>query len=126
CPKQSSIKVSKQFTYEYRSSIPRGTEHLEGRSNEDELSRLIKQRAIECGFDLVGIIAAARPETFDHFADGLRQGLHGTMDYLPRRESAYAHPEGVLPSVRSIIVAGMCYDPPDEKPHRRDDGRTRD
>lgn len=71
----------------------------------------LKQRGKELGFSLIGMTAAARPETLDYFRDWLRQGYYGSMEYLPRRESAYEHPRGVQVGVRSIIVAAMNYGP---------------
>lgn len=71
----------------------------------------LKQRGIELGFSQIGITAAARPETLDHFQEWLRQGYYGTMEYLPRRESAYEHPSGVQVGVKTILVAAMNYGP---------------
>lgn len=73
------------------------------------ISQTLKQRGMELGFALVGIAPAARPETLGYFQDWLRQGLHGTMEYLPRREKAYEHPQGVQIGVKSIIVTAMHY-----------------
>lgn len=80
-------------------------------SPDSELSLVLKERAKELGFDLVGIAPAARPDTLDQFQDWLRQGFQGEMSYLTRRAAAYEHPRGVLPSVRTIIVTALNYGP---------------
>lgn len=74
-----------------------------------ELKEHLRQRGYELGFSQIEVAAAARPETLAHFQSWLREGLHGTMDYLPRREKAYEHPEGVQVGVRTILVATMSY-----------------
>jgi len=74
-----------------------------------ELVQALKERGRDLGFPLVGVAVAARPETYDLFRDWLKQGLHGEMGYLARREAAYEDSSGVLPGVRTIIMAAMEY-----------------
>jgi len=74
------------------------------------LKEQIKQSAKESGFALCGVAPAARPETFDFLQSWLREGHHAGMEYIPRREQAYAHPEAVLQSVRSVIMLAATYD----------------
>ncbi|WP_437185690.1 tRNA epoxyqueuosine(34) reductase QueG [Planctomicrobium sp. SH668] len=75
----------------------------------EELSRHVKAAALELGFELVGIAPAVQPETFGYFQDWVRHGLHASMDYIPRREQAYEHPEGVQVGARNVIVCAMNY-----------------
>jgi len=74
-----------------------------------DLGAAIRTRALELGFAHVGITPAARPDTLEYFRDWLQQGFYGEMNYLPRRESAYEHPQGVQVGVRSIIITAMNY-----------------
>jgi epoxyqueuosine reductase len=74
---------------------------------------LVKRRARELGFDPVGIARAGPADTFDHFEDWLAAGHAGEMDYLRRHAAAHRHPASVLPEVRSVIMVGMNYKPPD-------------
>ncbi|HWL08431.1 MAG TPA: tRNA epoxyqueuosine(34) reductase QueG [Planctomicrobium sp.] len=78
---------------------------------DQELAERLKQRGTELGFSLVGIAVAARPDTFDLFRDWLQQGFHGEMKYLPERESVYEDSSGVMPGVKTIIMAAMNYGP---------------
>ena len=69
----------------------------------------IKAAAQALGFELVGIAPAVRPVGYDALQDWLTAGYSGEMQYIPRRLDAYAHPEHVLPNVRSVIMLGMNY-----------------
>lgn len=74
-----------------------------------ELTTALKRCAVELGFDLVGVAPAARPDGFDWLRRWLDHGFAGVMNYIPRRESAYEHPRGVLPSVCSVVMLAMNY-----------------
>jgi len=74
-----------------------------------ELAARIKAEAAHLGFSLVGIAPAARPDTLDFLHDWLNRGMHGEMGYMSRRKDAYAHPSGVMPEVRSLILLSMNY-----------------
>jgi epoxyqueuosine reductase len=71
---------------------------------------ILKQRALEFGFDLVGIAPAEADKDSEFFAKWIKQGYGGEMRYLenPRRED----PRRVLPSVKSIICVGLIYNAP--------------
>ena len=86
------------------------TPHTAGRSAVDsELSASVKDEALRVGFDLVGIAPAVAPGGFDHLQEWLRRGYAGEMQYIERREEAYAHPGGVLESARSVIMLAINY-----------------
>ena len=73
------------------------------------LSQTISEEARRIGFDLVGIAPAVTPTGFHSFQQWLRSGYAGQMEYLPRREAAYSHPEHVLPAVRSVVMLAKNY-----------------
>lgn len=75
----------------------------------DVMSRAIREQAHALGFELVGIAPAVAPETLAHFETWLARGFAGEMAYMERRRDAYAHPEHVLPPVRSVVMLGMVY-----------------
>ncbi|NNJ25931.1 tRNA epoxyqueuosine(34) reductase QueG [Alienimonas chondri] len=80
------------------------------------LTAALKERSAELGFTLCGVAPAARPDTLDALTDWLAAGFHGEMGYMERRRDAYAHPDGVLPGVRSVVMLATSYhtaDPPD-------------
>lgn len=78
-------------------------------TDRESKTAAVRSAAFGVGFDLVGIAPAVSPPGLGHFADWLQQGFAGEMQYLPRRESAYAHPEHVMPTVRSIVMLAVNY-----------------
>ncbi len=74
------------------------------------LSLAIKERALEAGFDLVGIAPLAAWKDLEFSRQWVEQGYGGEMRYLenPKRED----PRQVLPSAKSVICAGLIYNTP--------------
>ena len=105
----ATIGGKSQATTEF--NIGRRLEFIRSGNNvtSPSLESGLKAKALELGFDLCGIAAAARPEGFDWLRRWLDRGFAGEMDYIPRRESAYEHPRGVLPAVRSVVMLAMNY-----------------
>ena len=70
----------------------------------------IKQRALEVGFDLVGIAPPSAAKDLEFLPQWLKKGYGGEMRYLanPRRE----YLRRVLPSVKSMICVGLIYNTP--------------
>jgi epoxyqueuosine reductase len=70
-------------------------------------ANIIKQRALEVGFDLVGIAPPSALKDLEFLPRWLNKGYGGEMRYLadPRRED----PRHVLPSVKSILCLGLAY-----------------
>jgi epoxyqueuosine reductase len=71
---------------------------------------IIKRRALETGFDLVGIAPPTALKDSEFLSVWIKKGFGGEMRYLagPRRED----PHRVLPSVKSIISVGLIYNTP--------------
>ncbi len=67
----------------------------------------IRQRALEVGFDLVGISPPSAVKDLEFLPKWLKKGYGGEMRYLanPRREDL----RRVLPSVKSVICVGLIY-----------------
>lgn len=70
----------------------------------------LKQRAIDLGFDLVGIAPAVPGRDLEFAREWLDRGYAGEMAYLsnPKR----LDPKLVLPSLQSVICVGLIYDTP--------------
>jgi epoxyqueuosine reductase len=77
----------------------------------------IKQKAIESGFDLVGITDASPipPGQFEHFAAWLASGFAGRMEYLHRNPDKRFRPTELLENAKSVIVVGLNYKPSEQK-----------
>jgi epoxyqueuosine reductase len=82
-------------------------------TSSDSLTADLKAAAIAIGFDLVGIAPAVTPLGFTRLQHWLEQGHAGEMQYLPRREAAYEHPQHVLDGVRSVVMVAVGYTGPE-------------
>ena len=75
------------------------------------LEERLKARALEIGFDLIGIAGAEPADGFDRLTEWLARGFAGAMNYMERRHEARRTPQSVLPTVRSVIMTAMNYNP---------------
>lgn len=71
------------------------------------LKHLLKQKALETGFDLVGVAPVGVWEDLKFARQWVEQGYGGEMRYLenPRRHD----PRLVLPSAQSVLCVGLIY-----------------
>lgn len=71
----------------------------------------IKQKAIELGFNLVGVTPATPSPTLSAYMRWINKGMHGAMGYLerPDRISRRQNLKKVMPSAESLIIVGMDY-----------------
>lgn len=70
---------------------------------------MVKQRARELGFDLVGIAPVTNPPTYPYFLDWLAKGYHATMAYMERRKEERKDVRSLLPDAKAVIVAAISY-----------------
>jgi epoxyqueuosine reductase len=82
----------------------------------------IKAAARRLGFDLVGVAPAVTPTGLHALVEWLAQGHAGTMEWMPKRAAAYAHPNSVLDGVRSLVLLGTNYRTADPPPLREGEG----
>ena len=75
------------------------------------LEERLKARALEIGFDLIGIAGAEPADGFDRLTEWLARGYAGAMSYMERRHEARRTPQSILPTVRSVIMTAMNYNP---------------
>ncbi len=78
------------------------------------LEDIIKKKAIELGFDLVGItdVSPIDARHVEFFTAWLKSGFAGRMDYMHRNLSKRFNPTELLGEARSVIVTGLNYKPP--------------
>ncbi|NCO40969.1 MAG: tRNA epoxyqueuosine(34) reductase QueG [Armatimonadetes bacterium CG_4_10_14_3_um_filter_66_18] len=69
----------------------------------------LKSRALDLGFDAVGIAPAEYGEHAGHFRDWLAAGRHGEMGYLARTAEERTHPDRVLPGAKSVVCVALAY-----------------
>jgi len=80
-----------------------------------EIKAAIRERALALGFDAVGfappsLAAAARA----NLAEFIARGYHGDMGWLAERAAERAAPMALWPEVKSVVVLGLNYGPPED------------
>ena len=73
------------------------------------LTAAVKARALELGFDLVGVTGAEPSAFAEEYRDWIAQGYAGEMEYLTRNLHRRLDPRELVPNAQSIIVVGMNY-----------------
>ena len=77
--------------------------------DNEELAECVKTRAVELGFDLVGIATLGPAETSPEFEAWLAAGYAGEMGYLERGAEKRRDTRLPFEGVRSAIVVGLSY-----------------
>lgn len=93
-------------------------------SRFNSLKKQIHARANELGFELVGIIPAARSETIARYREWVENGYAGKMHYLEKHLPLKTDVRQLLTEAKSVISLAMNYytlDPP--KALAQDPGR---
>jgi epoxyqueuosine reductase len=75
------------------------------------LTEQIKQKALELGFDLIGITDAVplHPDYLNHLMGWLDAGYAGQMTWLHKNLEKRTNPAKLLPGAQSVIVVGLNY-----------------
>jgi len=78
-----------------------------------ELKQAIKQKALEVGFDLIGIANADAIAGNDirYFSNWLAAGYAGEMAYMHRNTEKRLNPAKLLPDAKSVICLALNYRP---------------
>lgn len=80
------------------------------------LTRTVKERALELGFDRVAVGAAAPPPHGAAFERWLEAGYAGDMNYLGQGRAARLDPGRLLPGWRSVVAVALNYAPRGDDP----------
>lgn len=74
-------------------------------------SELLKQKALELGFNLVGITPAVPSPTLSAYFRWIESEMHGSMGYMarPDRQERRRDLNVILPGVRSLVMVGLDY-----------------
>lgn len=79
---------------------------------DTNIANRLKDKAIEIGFDVVGITAAdATPNAEAGLKEFLGASHHGTMTWMEERQLQRASPTGLWPEAKSVIMLGLNYGP---------------
>jgi epoxyqueuosine reductase len=68
--------------------------------------------ALDAGFDLAGVAAAAPPAELAFFAEWITRGYAGEMAYLTSQHEKRADLRTAFPWARSVVSVGLQYDTP--------------
>jgi len=91
-----------------------------------DLTDDLKHRALEEGFDLVGVAASGPARSAPSLERWLALDMHGEMAYMARTRAIRTDPERLLPGCRSVVAVAMSYrtNRPDSSSFPADDGRV--
>ena len=83
------------------------------RLGPDQAARAIKARALELGFEAVGIASATPLDARAHYEAWLAAGRHGGMGYLasPKHRARRDDPARLLRDLRSVVCVALCHEP---------------
>ncbi len=73
------------------------------------LTQRIKSRAIDLGFDLIGIAPAGLAPHANEYADWVNAGMMGEMTYMSRNPDRRSDPRLIVPNAQSVIVVGLSH-----------------
>ena len=77
-----------------------------------ELQAALRGQARALGFVACGFTGAGDdPSRKAHLEEWLREGRHGSMDWMESRKLQRSSPQGLWPEARSVIALGMSYAP---------------
>ncbi len=81
------------------------------------LTNKIKSKALEIGFDKVGIVKAENlEEEGEHLKEWLGQNYHGEMGWMEREPEKRSDPRILFPGAKSLVVMALNY----YTPHKHD------
>lgn len=73
------------------------------------LTEVVKEKAYELGFDVIGIAPAKRAPHAEAYASWVDSGYAATMGYMTRDVTRREDPRHVLPGAHSVVVVGLSY-----------------
>jgi len=87
---------------------------------------LIKQKALEIGFDLAGITSAKPVDSLDksYLQEWLEKGFAGEMKYLHRNIDKRFDPSKLLDGAKSVICLAVNYRPNEQEHFSKEEGPT--
>ena len=85
-----------------------------------DLAESIKQKALDLGFDLVGITNAEPVDVnhIEYFNMWLSSGRHGQMEYLHKNFGKRTCPAKLLEGAKTVICTGLNFKPSTDEQER--------
>ena len=90
------------------------------------LTETIKQKAIEIGFDLIGITDTSPIDSTHakHLTDWLNNGFPGQMSYMHKNFNKRTKPAELLKNAKSVICTAINYKPSPDSPKPKSSAPT--
>jgi len=89
------------------------------------LTRLLREKASDLGFDLFGVVPVSRSETIEIYRAWVKKGYAGTMEYLERHLELKEDPRNLLPETLSLISLGCNYNTGNPSTETQDPSKAR-
>jgi epoxyqueuosine reductase len=83
------------------------------------LTRAVKARALEVGFERVAVAGPGPAEHAGRFEAWLDAGYGAGMDYLARTRRQRGDPGALLPGCRAVVTVALAYGPREDDPSWR-------
>lgn len=80
----------------------------------DTLTQQIKARALDLGFDLVGVAPVSNAPNADAYEAWLARGYQGEMSYMARNVEKRRYPGHVLSGAKSLVAVALNYKQPND------------
>src|SRR5215469_10519588 len=74
------------------------------------MKELIRQRAIELGFDDCRFASAAAPDAAKQFQNWVADGKFGEMAWIEKNAGKRVEPQKVLPDAKTAVCLAVNYD----------------
>jgi epoxyqueuosine reductase len=102
-----------------------GASESQSSAVQDSAAARLKARALELGFDAVGIAGMEPLEARAHYEAWLAAGRHGEMSYLgtARHRERRADPSKVLRGLSTVVCVALCHEPARDSARDRRLGR---
>lgn len=90
-----------------------------------ELTRAIRARAAELGFDACGVARAEPADPHGHLRAWLERGVPESLSYMEKTAAQRADPRVVLPGARSVVALAISYYRADHDPKPWPEGQLK-
>lgn len=117
-PKISQPRKSNLFAYAAE-CLPNSPGSEYGSQSLSVSKKTLRAKALELGFDHLGVTSALPPTDYSRYLDWVQNGYAGDMWYLTEasRIAKRGDLQKILPSARSVIVGAFSY-APKKAPHQ--------
>lgn len=74
-----------------------------------EITKLVKQKALDIGFDLVGVSPVGDFPENQYYKEWISRGYHAGMDYMRKNPGRRVDVRSIVPGARSVVSCAVNY-----------------